>query len=356
LRNFGETVTLSQIKLAQIAQNQAKEDLIEAINTAVSETEKAYFDLGLQWKTLQVKLWLLEEGEAVVEVLRLRMGYDTGDADYAQAAATVQQRRAEVISQQSLVHRSSDALKKLINTNTLPIESEEVIVPTGSITANQVSISLRQAIVTALERRPDLRKLAMTIDSESINMKVADNALLPQLDMQAQMSFYGLGDTAGDGYQEVFDGDYLNYVLGLKFSVPLGNRAAKAMYQSSRLQQMSAVAAYKQAVQQTLLDVKNALRDIVTNNELIQANASYRIAQTENMRALAVEEETMAGLTPTFLNLKLQTQVGVANARIAEFGSIVNYNKAIVSLNKAMGTTLDTHQVLVIDESPQTKQ
>ena len=74
------------------------------------------------------------------------------------------------------------------------------------------------------------------------------------------------------------------------------------------------------------------------------------------MRALAVEEETMAGLTPTFLNLKLQTQVGVANARIAEFGSIVNYNKAIVSLNKAMGTTLDTHQVLVIDESPQTKQ
>ena len=355
LRNFGETVTLAKIKLSEIAEGQAKEDFADSLNTVVSETEKAYLEIGLQWKSLQVKQWLLEEGMRIVEILEIRMDYDTAEADYAQAVATVQQRRADVISQQSIVHTSSDTLKQLINTSEYPVESEIVIQPTGALVANPVSISLRQALVTALERRPDLRKLAMSIESESINMQVADNAMLPQLDMQAQMSFYGLGDSASAGYDEVFDTDYINYVVGLTLRTPLGNRAAKAEYQSSRIQRMSATASYKRGIQRAILDVKKALRDIVTNEELIRANRSFRIAQTENLRALRVEEETMAGLTPTFLNLKLQTQSLLATARISEFSSIVNYNKAIVSLNRAMGTTLDPHQIS-IDEPVTTIQ
>ena len=84
---------------------------------------------------------------------------------------------------------------------------------------------------------------------------------------------------------------------------------------------------------------------MITNAELIHANKSFRIAQTENLRALGVEEETMAGLSPTFLNLKLQTQAGLANARISEFSAIVNYNKAIADLYLSMGTTLQMHQI-----------
>ena len=77
----------------------------------------------------------------------------------------------------------------------------------------------------------------------------------------------------------------------------------------------------------------------------MRANKDYRIAQTENLRALLVEEETMAGLTPTFLNLKLQTQTGLASARTAEFSSVINYNKSIAELYRAMGITTQKHQV-----------
>jgi len=200
-----------------------------------------------------------------------------------------------------------------------------------------------------MEKRPDLRRLAMSIDSQSINVQVAKNATLPQLDLQAQMSLYGLGNVSGEGYQEVFDMDYINYMVGLTFQVPVGNRAAKARHESSQLQRTKAMATYRRGVQEVLLGVKSDLRNIMTNAELLQANKSYRIAQSENLRALAVEEETMAGLTPTFLNLKLQTQSGLAAARILEITSIVNYNKAIASLYESMGTTLDMHQMAIQD-------
>jgi len=52
-------------------------------------------------------------------------------------------------------------------------------------------------------------------------------------------------------------------------------------------------------------------------------------------------------LFSTFLNLKLQTQSGLATARILEFTAVVNYNKAIASLYESMGTTLDMHQMAI---------
>ena len=91
------------------------------------------------------------------------------------------------------------------------------------------------------------------------------------------------------------------------------------------------------------------MRNVATNAKLVSANKSFRIAQAENLRALQVEEETLSGLTPTFLNLKLQTQAGLANARIAEFTSAVNFNKALATLYMAAGTTLEMHQISLDD-------
>ena len=91
------------------------------------------------------------------------------------------------------------------------------------------------------------------------------------------------------------------------------------------------------------------MRNVATNAALVSANKSFRIAQAENLRALRVEEDTLAGLTPTFLNLKLQTQAGLANARIAEFTSAVNFNSALASLYLASGTTLEMHQIIFDD-------
>jgi outer membrane protein TolC len=347
LRGFGKSTTLSKIKLAEIVHGQALEEARSVLNKVVTETEHAYLQLALEWKVLQTKQWLLKQGESVVEILEIRMEYDTSEADYAQAVATVEQRRAEVIGQQALVQTASDVLKQLMNTDGFVLDSEAVLQPAGKLEAQPVLISLRESIATALENRPDLRQLAMSIDSQSINVRVAKNATLPRLDLQAQLSLYGLGDSTEEGYQDVSDAEYLNYIIGLTFQVPLGNRAATAEHEIARIEKTKAIASYKQGVQKALLGVKNSLRDIVTNSELLQANKSFRIAQAENMRALTVEEETMAGLTPTFLNLKLQTQHGLASARISEFTSIVNYNKAIASLYESMGTTLEMHHMTI---------
>jgi outer membrane protein TolC len=136
------------------------------------------------------------------------------------------------------------------------------------------------------------------------------------------------------------DSDFVDYLLGLVFEYPLGNRAAEAAFRQARLQRTSAVVGYQQAVQIVVLDVKRALRDVITFYELIMATRSFRVAQAENLRPLLVEEQTMAGLTPEFLNLKFQRQETLAQARQQEIGALANFDKSLAALYRAMGTGL----------------
>ena len=349
LRGFGKKVALSEVKLAKNASAKSIQEFKHALHVLVTDTEKAYLQLALQWRILQVQEWLLEQGESIVEILELRRAYDTSESDYAQAVATVKQRSANVISQQAEVQNASDQLKLLMNNSTLAIETTTVLCPKGDIKVEDIHLSLRDTILTAAANRPDLQSLRISVDSQNIKVNVAKNATLPQLDLQAQLSFYGLDSGIGNSYSEVFNGEYINHLIGLSFEQPLDNRFAKAGYRSSRLQRVAAITTYNKAIQQVILEVKVAMRKVATNAALVSANKSFRIAQAENLRALRVEEDTLAGLTPTFLNLKLQTQAGLANARIAEFTSAVNFNSALASLYLASGTTLEMHQIIFDD-------
>jgi len=324
------------------------------MHQVVTNTELAWWNLALQWKTLQVQAWLLDAGSSVASVLDRRRNYDAGVADYAQAVATVEQRRTNVIRQQQAVQEASDALKALMNDPGAPLDGNGLLQPAGTIEAGAIAVSLREAVLAAMANRPDLRELALTIDAESIDIEVAANARLPLLDLQAQVSFKGLDGSGSDAYGEALSDDYLNYLVGLRFEYPLGNRAAEARLRQARLERASALASYVEALQQAVLEVRNAIHDIVTEGALVDASRSSRIAQAEHLRTLRVEEEMLADLTPTFLNLKLTTQAGLAEARIAEFRAVVDFNRSIATLRQAMGMTLDAHQVEIDMESAAT--
>ncbi|MDP6601581.1 MAG: TolC family protein [Phycisphaerales bacterium] len=345
LRGFGRDVTLADIRLAGILEAQDVEALRASFQDVITDTESAWWNLAMQWRTLQVRLWLLEAGMTVADVLEIRRDYDTSPADYAQAVATVEQRRSDVIQQQQAVQDASDALKVLMNDPDLPLSGSSILRPSGLMEAGEISVSPRESIMTAMAHRPDLRQLAMSIDREAIDVEVADNAMLPALDLQAQLSFQGLDDSATGSYSEVFHTDYINYLVGLSFEYPIGNRGAKARYRQARQERAAAALKYSRGVQSAIAEVRDAIRSISTNAELVDVTRSYRVAQAESMRTLQVEEDLIANLTPTFLNLKLQTQAGLANARIAEFQAIADFNVAIADLYRATGTTLQMHQI-----------
>jgi len=345
LRGFGTSVNTASIRLSRNLERYSVQQLRADLLGLLDGTEAAYWDLVFAWQNLAIQEWLLQVGIEVRDVMDRRRDFDTKPAEFSDAVARVEQRKGFVIEGRRAIRAASDRLKLLINDVQISVGSEALLVPVDTMVEDPIRYNLREAILTSMTNRPEIQQAILDIDDATIRQMLADNNRLPLLDVSAQMAYFGLDDSTGDSYDELFEGSFLEWVLGMYFEWPIGNRAAEAGYRQARLQRSETVVGYQRAVQAVVLDVKAALRDCITSYELIQASRSNRIAQAENLRTLLVEEETLAGLTPEFLNLKFQRQERLAAAQADEALSLVSYNKSLASLYRAMGVGLTMNRI-----------
>jgi outer membrane protein TolC len=345
LRGFGEDVALAQVRLAGNDDRLATEALRARLLSVVAQTQQAYWALVSARARLVSAEWLVSVGEEVRDILAKRREFDATVAQYANAVATVEQRKALVIEARRRLSEAGNALKAIVNDPSLPVGGEIDVVPSDVPSDAAFEANLRQSLEQAFANAPAIRQALIGIDSASIGVTVAENGTLPQLDLSTNVTWFGLQDDFGDSMSEIGEGDFINYAAGLQFSQALGNRAADATYRQARLRRSQAFVAYEQAVQGSVLAVKNALTDCVAYRQLVEQNRTYRLAQAENLRALLVDEKTNAALTPEFLQLKFQLQNGLALAEDAYFASLVGYQSAIAALQQATGTGLDANRI-----------
>ncbi len=345
LRGFGEAVNLADVFIARKLEESAIEDLRSQLITTITDTEVAYWNLAMAWRNLAIQQWLVEAAEDLLDLINRRRSYDANIADWAQAVATVEQRRVNIINYQEQVKEASDYLKLLMNNPDIPLSGEPVLEPEDEMVHAPIELELRESLLKAIANRPDVRKSLYEIDIAEINEVVADNGRLPELDVQASVSTQGLGETYSEGYTGAFSGSYISYLVGLVFQYPLGNRGPEAAFRASRLERSASMVAYRRTLLQVILDVKTAMRQVLNNARLIKATRVSRVAAAESLRALEIERQTLASLTPTFLNLLFTTQAQLGNARSAEFLAIVDFNISVSNMYQAMGTTLNINQI-----------
>lgn len=350
LRNFGTDTNLAQVRIAENAERGAVAIVKANLLNIVAQVEQTYWSLVGNYYQLRIATRLLERGIETQFILRRRKETvkDVSQSQIADAAATVERRRADVLRVERELRRTSDQLKQLINDPNLTIGSEMLLLPVDTAVDAPLQFSLPDCIRTALANRPEIQRAILSIDDASIRQMVADNQRLPELNLQGQMVFNGLADDFGGSFSEEAQGKFVDYLVGLAFEQPIGNREAEALYQQRRLERQQAMIAYRDVVQRVLLDVKTQLRDVETNYRLIEQNKAARIASAENLRALEVEEKTIRGLTPEFIDLKLRRQQELASAEVQELFALTEYNAKVAALYSAMGIALERNKIAFI--------
>jgi outer membrane protein len=347
LRGFGADVGLANVRLARNAERAAIAGLKSNLIATVTETESAYWDLVRAYRELSIVQAQLERGIEVRDDIKARLVLDAVQAQVADATARVESRKGDLLRAQRSMRRASDRLKALINDPSIPVGSEILLIPSDDAIDEPIVLSLVEEITRAVEHRPEIDTALLAIDDASIRETVAKNGLLPSLDLRAQASLLGFDEYADRAYNEIGDNEFLdNFVLGLFFEQPIGNRGPEAEFRRRRLERMRSVIAYRRAVQDTVLGVKNALDDVKTNYRLIEQARASRIAAAEALRTLLVEKElTDRGYTVERLNVELGQQDSLAAAERAEVAALIDYNRAIARLAEATGTTLERNRI-----------
>lgn len=347
LRGFGSDVGLAEVRLARNSERAQIAALKARLITVVTQAESAYWDLLLAHRELVIASRLLERGEQVREDIKARRVLDAVQAQVADAVARVERRKGDVLRAQRAVRRASDRLKVVMNDPAIPVGSELLLVPSDEAIDEAMTFSLLDEIEAAVNKRPEIDAALLAIDDASIRQVVAQNGVLPALGLRAQAALLGFDANMGDAYGEIGRGELIdNFLIGGFFEQAIGNRGPEAELRRRRLERMRSVIAYRRTVQEVVLEVKEALDEVVTNYQLIAQAQTGRIAAAEALRTLLVEKElTDRGYTVERLNLELNQQDSLATAERAEILALVDYNTAIARLHAATGTTLERNRI-----------
>jgi outer membrane protein len=215
-------------------------------------------------------------------------------------------------------------------------------------------------VADALARRPELEQARLNLESNKMNLVGIKNSLKPTLQAFAQLTNNGLnGDLTtlgltqpgleylsggyGNLLAQIFRRNYPNYAAGFSLNIPLRNRAAQSDYVTSMLELRQNELNLNKNMSQIRVDVQNAVIG------LQQAKARYDAA----VKARSLQDETLAadqkkynlGATTAFQ--VIQDQRDLATSQSSEVQAMANYTHARISLDQALGRTLEVHNVSV---------
>jgi outer membrane protein TolC len=227
-------------------------------------------------------------------------------------------------------------------------------------------MALDEALVTAMENRPELRASRIGLKNQELNLTYARNQLLPGLNLTASYWSPGvsgeqiiylnnnpltgviIGRIPGGSsaaMKDAFNFKYQNWSVGLTLTLPLNNFLSRAMYAQAKLNMEQSLLNLKSQEQQIFLEIKNAVRAVETNYKRVQA---YRVARELADQKLAAEEEKLkVGLSTNYM--VLQYQRDLSTARSTELRAIVDYNLSAAALDRALGLSLKNKDMKVSD-------
>ncbi|HEV8375020.1 MAG TPA: TolC family protein [Candidatus Polarisedimenticolia bacterium] len=383
LRNFGLAVNRTGIVIAQnnekISRSQFRQTVIETLAAA----EKAYWALQFAIMDQKAKEASLKLAQDFLEQTRIKVKVGTlPPIEITQAEAQVADQEEGIITGLAAIRLAEDNLRRLMNIATDSPLWHQPIQPTDEPQVLDKIVNEDEAMKTALEKRPDLEQARLDLANRDASVRFQKNQKLYRLDLVAQYGAQGLAGTflpvqvtfvTGDpgtppgcvpipsdptlctatvdppdlsrwnSYSQIKDRDFNTWSAELQLGIPLGNRAANAAYAQSKYLQDQSKLTIEQLEQSALVEVRNAVRQIETDLKRVKAAQVNTRLQLEKLSAEQKKYEN--GMSTAFQVLTFQTDL--TSARRRENLAIVDYNTALVELDRVLGILLDTRDVTI---------
>ena len=313
-------------------------------------------DLGLAKRLYQDNKRRVEIGTlAPIEIVRAEAEVAAREQDLALAVTRVQLQETllkNAISTNGLASPSL-LLVEIVPTDTIQVPDKEQIQP------------IQDLMTLALRSRPEMTQSRIQMHNRDISLKGIRNAMLPQVDLVADVTNNGLAGRINDDFNgfpgqsnavsgfflgglgtsvtQLFRRNFPDYQIGIQVTIPLKNRRAQADMTATLLERRQAQIRLRQQENAIRAEVNNAVIGVQQARAIYRAARQTRILQEQTLHA----EQRKFDLGVSTIFLVVQAQRDLALARSSEITSQNNYVKSRVELERATGQALTSNNISI---------
>jgi len=351
LRNFSIDAIRNQVALTKKGRELSDIQLDSVIVQTTRAVRNAYWDLSASINNLKAQQESLALSQQSLSDNRKRVEIGTlAPIDIVQAQAEVASNEERVIVAEALIKRAQDNLRALILDPSAADFFATTFEPSDAAPFQEQAIDIDGAVRNALDKRADLRSAKNSVERSDIDIRYLRNQILPDINAQAAYITRGVGGVQlsslspddvlagnfdrrvlanrgfGSVLGDVFQNAYPDWTVGVQIAYPLGSSTAHANLARARLEYQQSQTQLKNVQMQISTQVREAGRNVQTNQKRVQSARASRELQEKKLEA--EEKKQAAGMSTSFF--VFQAQRDLAQARTLEIQAIADYNKSMV--------------------------
>ena len=354
LEGAGYDANLGPIAIAAYDERISEVQLRSMLSSLLSSSEQVYWQLLRSWKSTEIQLQLLKLArQQVTDTEALARAGVVADSQKFRAQLTVEQRQAGLFEAELDLRRDMRSLKIIMNRSDLPLDGDRVVKPSTRPLLRSFTLDRAKLALIAVENRSELLQAKLELEQDDMQMRIAQNALLPSLSFTGSFGLLGIGKDGGRGsIQSMFNDTYPpGWSVGLDLSMPIGNRTAEGEYQSAVISRLQTLSKQRELTLQIAQDVYDAVDQL----ELTWARLlAYRRAESDARKNLEAARLLFKSGGSTSLDVALAIE-DLGDARLSVLDSEITYQIAMINLATATGTALGRQAVEIGtggDQSP----
>lgn len=337
LRGAGTRINTHSIRIAGHRWNIVNAQTKLAAIFLLANADVTYWRLYAARKELDVRREQYKLAEDQLSHARKKVAAGSAPKiEIVRAEAGLAGRLEAVINAENAVQDWARELRRLMNDDNLPLESETDIVTATEPNPLGLDLDEQELVGQALANRMDMVQLEQALTIDDLDIELARNATVPDVLLSYTYTARTQNGTVADAFRDLTSHAANGHSIGLSAAIPLGNRAAKARLQSARLARVQDRADRARLDQIVRQDVYEAASDLDQNWRRILAaeqgvTAAYRDYQVEQ------SQFQLGRRTSTDV---LFAATRLADAQLSRIRAFADYEIAQINLARATGTLL----------------
>jgi len=348
LQGFGIDYNRSVIFVAKNNRQISDLGFKRQIRDVLRSVEELYWRLVQTRRDVVITAREVAEFEGIYEYLVARSEFDVNPVQISASKADLHSAQYDFVNRRAIMFDAQDRLIALMNDPEILLADQVELIPDDFPAVERIVVDAMLEVQTALDNRAELKEQELRVANARLLLGRAKNAELPRLDLTFRTSIDGLAINADKSFDEATRVKYVEYMIGVELEVPIGNRAPRAAHHRARLEHAQAAAALRQSIEEIILDVNLAVRELATSYD--QIGPSFEAAEAREREVESIVARAERKDFNTLLS-ELGARRSLANIRRAMANAVVEYNIAITDLERAKGTLLNYNNVVIPTET-----